>query len=75
MTVTWWSCDGCVRALQHLALEKNDPNRFMSANEPCNKSKNRYVNILPCECRVVPASLSRGGSQVLCLKFSAPLCS
>ena len=39
-------------AVQHLALEKNDPNRFMSANEPCNKSKNRYINILPCECEL-----------------------
>jgi netrin-G3 ligand len=34
---------------KHLALEKNDPNRFGFANESFNKQKNRFVNILPCK--------------------------
>ncbi len=28
---------------------KADPSRFVSANLPVNKFKNRLVNILPCE--------------------------
>ena len=29
---------------------KASPNRFVSANLPVNKFKNRLVNILPCKC-------------------------
>ena len=35
--------------LQRLANVKASPNRFISANLPVNKFKNRLVNILPCE--------------------------
>lgn len=45
---------------KHLALEKNDPQRFTSANEAFNKNKNRYVNILPFEANRVPLETIRG---------------
>ena len=35
--------------LQRLVIDKNDPHRFATANRDANKSKNRYVNVLPCE--------------------------
>ena len=34
---------------QRLALDRNDPNRFLTATKDANKSKNRYVNVLPCK--------------------------
>ena len=34
---------------KRLANSKADPSRFVSANLPVNKFKNRLVNILPCE--------------------------
>ena len=35
--------------IQRLALEKGDPQQFLSAKKPSNKDKNRYVNVLPCK--------------------------
>ena len=35
--------------LQRLANIKANPSRFVSANLPVNKFKNRLVNILPCK--------------------------
>ena len=32
-----------------MALDRNDPNRFVTATKDANKSKNRYVNVLPCK--------------------------
>ncbi len=38
-----------VSSPQRLAVDKTDPHRFASASKDANKSKNRYVNVLPCE--------------------------
>lgn len=38
---------------QRLVINKNDPHRFATANRDANKSKNRYVNVLPCESLTV----------------------
>lgn len=37
------------RFFQRLANMKAQPSKFLSANNPANKFKNRLVNILPCE--------------------------
>ena len=60
-------CESCMSChiLQHLALEKNDPQRFTSANEAFNKNKNRYVNILPCKSR--PSASCLGCRQQSCV--------
>lgn len=34
---------------QRLALERNDPHRWTTANKDANKTKNRFVNVLPCK--------------------------
>ena len=39
----------CLVSQQRLALDRNDPNRFLTATKDANKAKNRYVNVLPCK--------------------------
>ena len=48
-TFTTHSLDLLSLSLQRLALERNDPNRFLTATKDANKAKNRYVNVLPCK--------------------------
>lgn len=50
---TFWYDISFFLFLQRLANMKASPNRFVSANLPVNKFKNRLVNILPCKyyCR------------------------
>lgn len=40
----------CLLCMQRLALDRNDPHRWTTANKDANKTKNRFVNVLPCEC-------------------------
>jgi hypothetical protein len=51
--------------VQRLALERNDPNRWMTASKDANKTKNRFVNVLPC--KAVSASKGRGMMWCYCL--------
>lgn len=54
-----------------LANVKIDPNKFLSANLPCNKDKNRLVHILPFESTRVCLSVDRGieGSDYINASF------
>jgi len=50
----------CVFHLQRLANSKAHTSRFISANLPCNKFKNRLVNIMPYETTRVCLQPIRG---------------
>jgi len=45
---------------KRLVIDKNDPHRFATANRDANKSKNRYVNVLPYETNRVCLEYLRG---------------
>ncbi|XP_078733032.1 receptor-type tyrosine-protein phosphatase delta isoform X16 [Lampetra fluviatilis] len=56
---------------RRLALGKSSPSRFISANLPCNKFKNRLVNVMPYEATRVPLQPIRGveGSDYINASF------
>lgn len=56
---------------QRLASAKAHTSRFVSANLPCNKFKNRLVNIMPYETTRVPLQPIRGveGSDYINASF------
>lgn len=55
-----WTAQRCVSPFQRLANTKAHTSRFVTANLPCNKFKNRLVNIMPYETTRVCLQPIRG---------------